>query len=49
MNKEIKVGELKHQYDKEFVPTQEYLDSSTHFASSESCPVWHYAIVQPLL
>ena len=27
MNKDVKVKDLKHEYDKEFVPTQEYLDS----------------------
>lgn len=27
MNNEVKVKDLKHEYDKEFVPTQEYLDS----------------------
>ena len=27
MNKDVKVADLKHEYDKEFVPTQEYLDS----------------------
>ena len=34
MNKEIKVGGLKHQYDKEFVPTQEYLDSMPDIQNS---------------
>ena len=34
MNKEIKVGELKHQYEKEFVPTQEYLDSMPDIQNS---------------
>ena len=27
MNKDVKVKDLKHEYDKGFVPTQEYLDS----------------------
>ena len=34
MNKEIKVNELKHQYDKEFTPSQEYLNSMPDLQNS---------------
>ena len=35
MNKDIKVSELKHEYDSSFVPTQEYLDSMPDLQNSD--------------
>lgn len=35
MNKDIKVCELKHEYDESFVPTQEYLDSMPDLQNGE--------------
>lgn len=35
MNKDIKVSELKHEYDESFIPSQEYLDSMPDLQNGE--------------